>query len=299
MPILHYINSDPALAAHCASILIDANTRQPTPNPRINLFNLVGDPDSSVNSLHKIQVVMNTVQPRRCFNRPVDVFKTSRARLPKTLANIPGCTVARTESAEPKTFSELLTVCRNFNHWPMIVRARGYHGGENMLLLKDESELESIRDLSWPYSGIFLIQYIDCINEQGLFHKIRVMMINGRGYIRQCIYSDNWSIHTASREQLMAHDDDLCRQEEALLAHFRDKALQQHGRIFQEIYQRIGLDVFGIDFAMVNGELVIFEANSCMHFLGRGEVGLGRYGYTGPYKQALRRALKQMLLKDK
>ena len=79
----------------------------------------------------------------------------------------------------------------------------------------------------------------------------------------------------------------------------RDNGLQQREQIFREIYKRIGLDVFGIDFAMVNGELVIFEANACMHFLGTGDISSGRYSYTGTYKQALRNALKNMLLRDR
>jgi len=298
-PILSYVNADSTLAAHCASLLVDNSKKQLPPNPRINLFNLVGDADSSVNSLHKIQTIINSVQPRRCFNRPVDVFKTSRARLPKTLANIQGCLVPRTESADPKSFSELQAVCNMFNSWPMVVRARGYHGGECMQLVADESQLESLRDLSWPYNGIFLMQYVDCRNEKGLYHKVRVMMVNGIAYARQCIYSDKWSIHTGSRADLMDHDIDLRQQEESFLGQMRDKGLQQRERLFREIYRRIGLDVFGIDFALVNGEVVIFEANACMHFLGTGEVGHGRYSYTGTYKQALRNALKNMLLRDR
>ena len=297
MPILHYINSEPKLAAHSASILVDGSKKRLPPNPRINVFNLVGDADSSTDSLHNIQTIINTVQPKRCFNQPADVFKTSRARLPKTLANIPGCIVPRTESADPKTFSELLTACRNFGSWPMIVRARGYHGGKNMLLLNDESQLEHIKDLAWPYQGIFLIQYVDCINEKGLYHKIRVMVIDGVSYVRQCVYSDKWSIHAGSRADLMDHDNDLCREEEAFLAQLHDKGMRKYGPIFGEMYKRIGLDVFGIDFALVNDQLVIFEANACMHFLGRGELGRGRYSYTARYKKELRQALKKMLLK--
>jgi hypothetical protein len=298
-PILPYINTDSTLAAHCASILIDNSKNKLPPNPHINLFNLVGDADSSMNSLHRIQTVINSVQPRRCFNRPVDVFKTSRASLPKTLANIPGCLVPRSESADPKSFSELQAACGKFNSWPMIVRARGYHGGECMQLLTDESQLESLRDLSWPYNGINLIQYVDCRNEEGLHHKIRVMMVNGVAYARQCVYSDKWSIHAGSRADLMEHDIELCQQEERFLAQMRDKGLQQRNQLFREIYKRIGLDVFGIDFALVNGELVIFEANACMHFLGTGDIRSGKYSYLGSYKQALRTALKNMLLRDR
>ncbi len=296
-PILPYIMSDRTLAAHSRSILVDERPNWPPLNPRAHLFNLVGDADSSINSLHKIQTIINAVQPRRCFNKPLDVFKTSRARLPKTLANIPGCIVPRTEAADPKTFSELQIACRNFTEWPMIVRARGYHGGENMLLLTEESQLDSLKDLAWPYDGICLIQFVDCRNEEGLYQKIRVVMVDGVAYARHCIYSDRWAIHAGSRADLMDQDIELCHREENFLAQLRDRGLREREQIFREIYQRIGLDVFGIDFALVNGQLVVFEANACMHFLGRDNIGSPRYAYIGSYKKALRSALKKMLVR--
>jgi hypothetical protein len=297
LPILSYIMSDRTLAAHSRAILVDERTQRPQQNPRAHLFNLVGDADSSVNSLHRIQTIINAVQPRRCFNKPVDVFKTSRARLPKTLATIPGCVVPRTETADPKTFGELQVACKKFNVWPLIVRARGYHGGKNMLLLSGESELDSLKDLAWPYEGICLIEFLDCRTEDGLYHKIRVVMVDGVAYARQCIYSDQWAIHSDSRSDLMAHDNDLCHREEMFLAQLRDRELAKREPLFQEMYRRIGLDVFGIDFALVNGQVVVFEANACMHFLGQGDTTGPRNPYLDSYKKELRNALKKMLVK--
>jgi hypothetical protein len=296
-PILPFVQSDRVLAARSRAIMVDERTQRPNPNPLTHLFNLVGDADCSVNSLHRIQTIINAVQPRRCFNKPADVFKTSRARLPKTLANIPGCTIPRTEAADPRTFGELRLACQKFNAWPMIVRARGYHGGDNMLLLADESQLDSLEDLAWPYDGICLIEYVDCRNDDGLYHKIRVMMVDGVPYARQCIYSDQWVIHAGSRADLMDHDIELCHREESVLAQLRERGLKDRERIFQEIYRRIRLDVFGIDFALVDGQMVVFEANACMHFLGRDDRSNPRYAYAGIYKKELRSALKKMLVK--
>ncbi|MBP6699617.1 MAG: hypothetical protein KA135_00130 [Halioglobus sp.] len=297
VPILPFITSDRTLAAHSRSIVVDQTTKLPPPNPLVHVFNLVGDADSSVNSLHKIQAIINAMQPRRCFNKPVDVFKTSRARLPKTLANIPGCIIPRTETADPKNFSELQAACRKFNEWPLIVRSPGYHGGDNMVMLTDESQIESLRDLAWPYEGICLAQFLDCRDDAGLYQKIRVMMVDGVAYARQCIYSDRWKIHTKSRAHLMDQDIGLRQREEQFLAQLRDRVLKDHAPLFQEIYQRIGLDVFGIDFALVNDQIVVFEANACMHFLGGSDTSSSSYAYTVSYKQALRQALKKMLVR--
>ncbi len=296
VPILPFITSDRTLAAHSRSVVVDQRTKLPPPDPLVHVFNLVGDADSSINSLHKIQAIINAMQPRRCFNKPVDVFKTSRARLPKTLADIPGCIIPRTETADPKNFSELQAACRKFNEWPVIVRSPGYHGGDNMLLLTDESQLDGLKDLSWPYEGICLTQFVDCRDDAGLYQRIRVMMVDGAAYARQCVYSDRWKIHTKSRVDLMDQDIGLRHREEQLLAELRDRVLKDRAPLFQEIYHRIGLDVFGIDFALVNDQIVIFEANACMRFLGRGTASNPLYAYTDSYKKELGVALKKMLV---
>jgi hypothetical protein len=166
-----------------------------------------------------------------------------------------------------------------------------------MLLLTDESQLESLRDLAWPYEGVCLTRFVDCKDEEGLYQKIRVMMIDGAAYARQCVYSDRWKIHTKSRADLMDQDIGLRHREEQFLAQLRDRVLKDRAPLFQQIYQRIGLDVFGIDFALVDDQIVIFEANACMHFLGRGTTSNSLYAYTDSYKKELRNALKKMLVR--
>ena len=57
-----------------------------------------------------------------------------------------------------------------------------------------------------------------------------------------------------------------------------------------------GAPTTGIDFALVDGRMMIFEANACMWFLGRGTASNKQYQYLDPYKKDLRRAIKKMLL---
>jgi len=296
LPILPFVESDRTLHANSTVVMLGAHNVNLDARRGINLFNLVGDADASGIALREIDRITRAIKPRRVFNAPWLVHATARARLPQTLAHLPDCIVPRALEATPSKFEELLAVCRQFNCWPLIVRAKGHHGGEHMVLLTNESELELLRDLAWPYRGIVLMQFLDCRTEDGLYQKIRVMMVDGEPYARQCIYSDHWMIHSGSRSAIMNHDLSLCRREEQFLAELRDTFLRERAPLFRQIYQRVKLDVFGIDFALVNGRLVIFEANACMHFLGREGAGSPRYAYTGEYKKALRRAVKRMLL---
>jgi len=297
LPILPYVMSDPTMSAKSHTVVVGVHEIELARNAQVNLFNLVGDADSSAAMLHNIEAIAGRIKPARLFNPPRHVFRTSRSRLPQTLADIPGCIVPRVEAANPGNYAELRTVCREFGAWPMIVRARGFHGGEHMVLLAEEAQLGSLEGQSWPYGGIFLIQYIDARNEQGLNHKIRVVMVDGVPYVRHCIYSDQWAVHTSGRSILMDRDRSLCRREEQFLASFRDRGLGEYAAVFREIYQRIGLDVFGIDFALVDGQILIFEANACMSFVGARYGSDDRYQYLDNYVRDVRRALKKLLVK--
>jgi len=291
LPLLPFVTGDRLLSADSYSVMLGVNQIRLPPNPRVNIFNLMGDPDACSGSLHHIQVIANKVKPQRFFNEPSNVFKTSRARLPTTLAGIPGCIVPRVEAADPADFSELHALCDDFGCWPMIVRARGYHGGDRMILVSGPAQLESFSDLTWLYDGICLVEYIDYKDEGGLYQKNRVIVIDGVAYPRHAILSDKWIIHAGSRNELMSEDLSLSHREEEFLA----RGLQQYTPVFREIYERIGLDIFGIDFALVNGEIVIFEANPCMKFLDR-KYGDARFQYLDDHVKALQRAIRKMLL---
>ncbi|HEY6131105.1 MAG TPA: hypothetical protein VIV27_03765 [Halioglobus sp.] len=298
LPILPYVMSDRTLQTHCAQLLVGMQSIRLPGNAPVNLFNLVGDADSSGDMLQKIQHIANEIRPRRFFNQPSRVFGTSRGRLPKTLANIPGCIVPRVDMVHPKTFGELQAVCEKFNAWPLIVRASGYHGGEHMLLLTEPAQLDSIKEVPWLYSGICLIEFIDYKNQDGLYQKSRVIMVDGNAYPRHSIFSDKWIIHAGSRVDLMHHDLELCRQEEHFIARLRDKDIGGYANVFREIHARIGLEVFGIDFSIVNGQIVIFEANACMQFLDRRFRDNSRYQYLESHVKNLERAIKKMLLQS-
>ena len=296
LPILPYVNGEETLRAHSQTILVGLQKIRLRRGMDVNLFNLVGDADASSIVLRQIDDLVQAIKPVRYFNTTDAVHRSARAALPSTLQDIPGCIVPETRAADPATLDELCSACRAFGHWPVIIRSRGHHGAGEMRLLHDESELASLQPAAWMFDGVFLIQFIDCRTEDGLYQKLRIVMIDGVAYARQCVFSDQWSIHAGSRSDLMDDDDELCRRERELLQMLTESGLQKHAPALSAIQQRIGLDVFGIDLALVGDSLVIFEANACMRFLGRDDFSNTRYSYLTPYKQQLRDALKKLLI---
>lgn len=296
--ILPFVMDDATLKEKSMFLYIGIHESINVPkDARLNLFNLVGDADASPTTLRTIQAIERKIHHRRCFNRAGNVFRTTRERLPETLSGIPGCCVPRVKALEPKSFGELETACDEFDCWPLIIRARGYHGGEYMMLLEDRSQLETIKDNTWIYDGIHLIEFIEYRNRENLYQKTRIILIDGVPYPRHSIISDNWMIHGKSRDDLMGMDSGLCQQEERFLTYLQDTGLKKYRAVLTAIQERIGLDLFGIDCALVDGQLVIFEANACMNFLSQDYGEDGRYQYLRSYVKDLKHAVKKMLMK--
>lgn len=296
LPILPFVMGDEDTSAASEAVLLGVQQIRVARNAEVNIFNIVGDPDSSASMLHTIQNIEETLKPRRCFNPPEKVFRTSREQLPKTLADIPGCRIPRVESADPKNFEELVACCTTFEQWPMIVRARGYHGGKHMVLVRQPADLETLRASQWAYGGIHLLEFIDYADEHGLYQKNRVVVIDGVPHPRHSIYSRNWAIHSGTRSDLMAADLTLCHREERFLRDFTATGLVEYADVFSEIHNRIGLDFFGIDFAIVDGQILVFEANACMNVLQQDYGKDDRYRYLETRVNTLKSALKKMLL---
>lgn len=298
MSILPFILEDSTLKEKSIVGLVGVQTFNAPQNARLNIFNLVGDADASTSTLQKITAIARDIRPLRYMNRPENVLKTSRERLQATLANIPGCRLPDVIASNAKSFGELKATCQDFGNWPLIIRARGYHRGEKMCLLENIAQMEPIKDSPWLYEGVLLIQFIDYRNDRNLYQKNRVIMVDGVPYPRHSIISNQQFIHARNRSDLMDADDALCRQEDEFLAYLRDEGLtdRHYGGILNTIYQRIGLDIFGIDYAMVDGELVIFEANACMDFLSQDYGRNRRYEYLEPHIRRLRRAVKKLLM---
>ena len=75
LPILPFITEDKTLNSNSQSAVIGLHQiRRPGPMD-FNVFNLVGDADSSPVMLKRVQSVIDQLRPSRCFNRPENGFR--------------------------------------------------------------------------------------------------------------------------------------------------------------------------------------------------------------------------------
>ena len=298
LPLWPFIQSDASLRAKSILGLVGIHSFNPPDNASLNLFNLVGDADASVASLREIRHIGERLNPAHYFNRPEQVARTTRERLPVTLAGIPGVRVPRVLALKASSFDEAAAQCEAFGRWPLIIRARGFHSGLNMHLLHEPGRLGDFKDAAWLLDQAILSEYVDYRHTGGLYRKVRIVMVDGVPYPRHAIVSNQPFIHSRNRADLMALEPALRRGEAQFLQWLAVEGLTAppYATIFAAIHARIGLDIYGVDCALLGDEVLVFEANACMHFLDQDYGTSGEYAYLEPHVRTLRRAVKRLLM---
>jgi hypothetical protein len=122
------------------------------------------------------------------------------------------------------------------------------------------------------------------------------MLIDGRPYPRHLIISDEWNIHAASRERLMGQPR-YAEEEQEFLRTFETRLGATGLQRLTEMATELGLEYFGLDFSpRPDGSLLLFEVNPCMRVLSDRPKPESD-GYRRPYVEAIRSALRDLILR--
>jgi hypothetical protein len=107
----------------------------------------------------------------------------------------------------------------------------------------------------------FVSRSVDYADDDGLFRKYRIAVVDGRPYACHMAIADRWDIWYLNAD--MAFSDSKRREEENFILAFDSAFAVRHQSALAAMIDRIGLDYFTIDCAEnKNGELLIFEADN-------------------------------------
>jgi Tfp pilus assembly protein PilF/glutathione synthase/RimK-type ligase-like ATP-grasp enzyme len=239
--------------------------RPGTPLPPHQLvLNAIGEADGAQAALAGAQlVVAETDAP--VINRPEAVLATGRCEIAARLANLPGVRTARTVLLSRRVLnaaSAAETLREQGLAFPLLLRAPGFHGGENFLRAETAEELPAVL-AQLPGDELFAIEYLDARGADGKTRKYRVMLVDGRLYPLHLAVATNWKIHYHTADMAdcaanRAEDEAFLAQMPLVLGPTAMAALRQ-------IEQTLALDYAGIDFGLSPaGEVLVFEANATM-----------------------------------
>lgn len=228
------------------------------------LVNLITDADKNGAVLQVLEKALaGTRTP--VVNPPAKVRATTRDGVARLLAGIENLHVPRVRKLRRPSAAVLRGLEQSgAMTFPAILRPAGTHSGRiTSLVANPDQPVEAPRNAG----DFYLTEFIDFRSSDGLYRKYRVFVFGGTPVFRHMIISDSWNVHMADRERFMMARPGLLAESQALY----DRGVENFPRsvrtIFDRIADRLGLDFFGIDFAILpDGRAVLFEANATMNF---------------------------------
>jgi hypothetical protein len=269
----------------------------PTLPPHDVLFNAVGESDRNRALLASLSESAGAWPG--LLNQPAKSLLLSRDRVAAILQSQPGVCIPNTARIERATLrrigqgeqsaAELL----GDGDFPLIVRPVDSHAGKGLHKLSAAGEVAAY--LAQQNEEMFYIsRFVDYSNDDGLFRKYRIALIDGQPFLCHLAISEHWMIHYLNAG--MTESAEKRAEEAAAMASFDEGFALRHRDAFALIQQRFGLDYFAMDCGQTrDGRLLIFEVDTGMvvHALDPVDIFM--------YKQAQMRkvfdAFRAMLLR--
>jgi hypothetical protein len=229
-----------------------------------HIVNCVTEAERSPQCLDVIRRLLKGVNAT-VINRPEAILRTTRDHVARRLAGIDGLIVPRVHRFRARNADRLAQALDQSGiRFPLIMRRPGTHGGE--VVGRFETIAEAMANMG--EGGEYLVtEFHDFRSEDGLYRKARVYYLGGRRVFRHRFASDHWNVHFTSRDSFMAGRPDVIAEEAALFERPEGAFPESVGRTLDGIYERMGLDFFGIDFAVQrDGQVLLFETNATMNF---------------------------------
>jgi len=250
-------------------ITLDANAQQDIQFADTHLvFNQIANADTHKIALSKAEKLCNSIKNNIvCINHPAKIARQTRDQLAKLLANINGIITPQTIRFSPTSFEQVNLEISVLNwNYPVIIRQCGDHNGRNMAKLEKAADAKKL-SYTFFQNECYLSQFIDYADNKGIFRKLRLVVVDGKIFLRHVLYKDDWKVSAAARA-FMKDNSWYYDYEKQLIESFDSEIKPRIIDAACNIQQAIELDYFGIDCALnEENKLLIFEINPNMNIL--------------------------------
>jgi glutathione synthase/RimK-type ligase-like ATP-grasp enzyme len=227
------------------------------------------------------------------INRPGRIARLTRDQVARDLAAIPGVLAPAAIRVERAALQRTDQAQHSIGSMrtPLLVRPVGSHGGKGLVKIdKLDSITAYLRDNADDF--FYLMPFVDYSGRDGLFRKIRLVMIRGKPYPCHLAISSRWMVHYANADM---NESAANRDEESRWMNEFDMGFaSRHAASLAAIDAGVGLDYYGIDCAETqDGRLLVFEIDNAMivHALDPADL----YPYKQPHMQRLFDAFRGLL----
>ena len=260
------------------------------------ILNLISDPDRNPKSL-RIADQITAKHRDRLINSPRAVARSGRDSIARTLQGVSGFQVPKVLRLRNPTLPRLRKRMEQEGFaFPAIVRRTGTQTGQITGLFRQPEDLvEQFDGMPGEY---YFTEFVDYRQSDGLFRKMRLFRIGDEVVLNHLFISDHWNIHGhMARSGIMKDREDLRAEEKRYFDGAGEAAsvLARAADAMEQIFQRIKLDYFGVDFGLAeSGEFVLFEANATMNITTQSDDPVFEYARKGKFERGAR-ALERLL----
>jgi hypothetical protein len=248
------------------TLYVVAGVELPVPLPDHDVAIVIAsDSDECREALQKIDRAASR-WPRPLLNPPRLVGHLDRDKLHRLLSDIEGLDIPVTASATRAQLSVLAQSNTGFAglaadfEFPIIVRPLGSHAGTGLARIDDRAAIGRYL-AERPEQEFFVSRFVDYADDDGLFRKYRIVVVDGRPYACHMAIADRWDIWYLNAG--MAFSESKRLEEENFMRSFDQAFAARHQHALAAMIERIGLDYFTVDCAEnKRGELLIFEADN-------------------------------------
>jgi glutathione synthase/RimK-type ligase-like ATP-grasp enzyme len=245
------------------NIVFDTKMDQQLPRQMIHaVFNEISDPDTHKITLQKAEDFYQHI-PKHIpfFNIPSRIMQTTRDNIYRLLQGIDKLHVPKTVKIQPRSPSDIYeAITKEGFSFPVIFRQAGDHGG--ISTIRVENETEQFCAFALDGRDYYLTQFAEYANEEGIYAKYRLIVVDGEVYLRHVMFANEWMVH--AKNEL---DDQKTKKIYTSLAkNFSKEINPKIQPVVTKIYNRLRLDYFGID-CNIDEEmnLLVFEINASMN----------------------------------
>jgi glutathione synthase/RimK-type ligase-like ATP-grasp enzyme len=232
------------------------------------IVNQISDPDTHEQALIRC---VNLIETQACpvINRPESIRNTSRELIYQNLHDIAGLHLPKTIRFNPTTAMHVKTeIFEQQFTYPVIFRKAGDHGGVSTSLITSEDNIDKILyQYALDGSAFYITQFVDYAGDDSNYRKVRLVVVDGKAYVRHMIVSDSWLIHSSSR-RYMEQNPQFDNEEKSFLINYTANIWPKIEPTITEITTRLALEYFGIDcYIKDDGNILAFEINANMNVL--------------------------------
>lgn len=248
-------------------LVLDENPYDITLDPNTHcIVNQIAEADSHIKTLNRVNTILNDHPKIPIFNAPLSVKATRRDLIYQNYNDIEGLCFPKTLRIAPKHPKEILKAIEEAEmHFPVIVKAAGLHNGYQTVRLEHAQDIEKLHHLALDGRNYYLIQFINTLNSDGVYHKYRLIIINGKIYPRHLRFSEHWMVHYETGSLFMNKHPEYYEQEKKFLDQIPEKLSSLLSPLLNRIQRTQSLDIYGIDGCLMSdGRFLIFELNPNM-----------------------------------